>query len=278
MTWYFWDFFPHVIWTNLPWVRLDADACIWPLQYWNKQTLVRETVVGLLLLQPGCLKVQLICCSGLELRPEMKLHSCGGRNGKKHLTRRTWWRCMSVMSSHYVWNGSLKRQCYRWLTALVELVDPHDVIVAHLSGPAKGHVAVGDGDHGGPVVLGEGIPGWREKAQLSVYFLVVDCHLISHWLMQIKFLICRPILTFRTAWQSCSHIACPGWEWRSCRSYISCLKRIDSQLDNNKNATKILNISIEIWNITVSRSDNCGCYTCWFSVAPSMMFSHSTLM
>ena len=45
------------------------------------------------------------------------------------------------------------------LTALVEVVDPDDVVLAHLLGLAEGHVGVGDGDHGGLVVLGEGVPG-----------------------------------------------------------------------------------------------------------------------
>ena len=44
------------------------------------------------------------------------------------------------------------------LTALVESVEPGFVIATHLLGIAKGHVGVGDGDHGGLVVLGEGVP------------------------------------------------------------------------------------------------------------------------
>lgn len=47
----------------------------------------------------------------------------------------------------------------RILTALVEPVEPVDVILAHLGGLSKGHVAVGNGHHGGLVVLGEGVPG-----------------------------------------------------------------------------------------------------------------------
>lgn len=44
------------------------------------------------------------------------------------------------------------------LTAAVERVEPGDVVAAHLLGVAEGHVGVGDGDHGGLVVLREGVP------------------------------------------------------------------------------------------------------------------------
>lgn len=50
------------------------------------------------------------------------------------------------------------------LTALVECVEPGDVIAAHLLSVAKGHVGVRDGDHGGLIVLGEGIPTTGHRA------------------------------------------------------------------------------------------------------------------
>lgn len=47
----------------------------------------------------------------------------------------------------------------RWtLTALVECVEPSDVISAHLPSVTKADVGVRDRDHGGLVVLGEGVP------------------------------------------------------------------------------------------------------------------------
>lgn len=49
--------------------------------------------------------------------------------------------------------------CLHTLTAIVQTVQPVDVILAHLGGLAKGHIAVGNGHHGGEVVLGEGVPG-----------------------------------------------------------------------------------------------------------------------
>lgn len=49
------------------------------------------------------------------------------------------------------------------LTALVEPVQPVDVVLAHLGGLAEGHVAVGNGQHGGTVVLGEGVPGESQE-------------------------------------------------------------------------------------------------------------------
>lgn len=49
--------------------------------------------------------------------------------------------------------------CTKVLTALVQPVEPVNVVPAHLRGLAKGHVGVGDGHHGGTVVLGEGVPG-----------------------------------------------------------------------------------------------------------------------
>lgn len=44
------------------------------------------------------------------------------------------------------------------LTALVECVEPGNVIAAHLLSVAKGNIGIGDGEHGGLIVLGEGIP------------------------------------------------------------------------------------------------------------------------
>lgn len=43
------------------------------------------------------------------------------------------------------------------LTALVEGVEPGDVILTHLLSIAEGNIGVGDGDHGGLAVLGEGV-------------------------------------------------------------------------------------------------------------------------
>jgi hypothetical protein len=63
------------------------------------------------------------------------------------------------------------------LTALVEVVDPDDVVLAHLLGLAEGHVGVGDGDHGGLVVLGEGVPARREKEESNGLFWL----LITVW-------------------------------------------------------------------------------------------------
>lgn len=50
------------------------------------------------------------------------------------------------------------------LTALVEPVEPGDVILAHLGGLPEGHVAVRNGLHGGKVVLGERVP--KESQEL----------------------------------------------------------------------------------------------------------------
>lgn len=44
---------------------------------------------------------------------------------------------------------------YVILTASVEIIDSYDVILAHLSGLAKGYIAVGDGNHGGLAILRE---------------------------------------------------------------------------------------------------------------------------
>lgn len=66
------------------------------------------------------------------------------------------------------------------LTALVEPVQPVDVIAAHLGGLAQSHVAVGNGHHGGAVVLGEGVSGddttqgtgqhvWFERPDAAVH-------------------------------------------------------------------------------------------------------------
>lgn len=47
----------------------------------------------------------------------------------------------------------------RWtLTAFVKCVEPGDVTAAHLLSIAERHVGIRDGDHGGLVVLGEGVP------------------------------------------------------------------------------------------------------------------------
>lgn len=45
------------------------------------------------------------------------------------------------------------------LTALVETVEPGDVVLANLFGFTDVHVGVRDGDHGGLVVLGESVSG-----------------------------------------------------------------------------------------------------------------------
>lgn len=44
------------------------------------------------------------------------------------------------------------------LTAFVECVEPGDVVAAHLLSVAKGHIGIRNGDHGGLVVLREGVP------------------------------------------------------------------------------------------------------------------------
>lgn len=44
------------------------------------------------------------------------------------------------------------------LTALVESVQPIDIIFAHLSGPTQHYISIRNGHHSGLVVLGEGIP------------------------------------------------------------------------------------------------------------------------
>lgn len=44
------------------------------------------------------------------------------------------------------------------LTALIQPVQPINVILAHLGGLPKGDVAVGDGHHSGLAIFGEGIP------------------------------------------------------------------------------------------------------------------------
>lgn len=54
------------------------------------------------------------------------------------------------------------------LTAFVESVQPVNIILAHLCGLAKGHVAVRNGLHGGKVVLGEGIPEERQVPHRQV--------------------------------------------------------------------------------------------------------------
>ncbi|KAG7221785.1 hypothetical protein INR49_028859, partial [Caranx melampygus] len=67
----------------------------------------------------------------------------------------------------------LKDSCAKALTALVQPVQPVNVIPAHLGGLAKGHVRVGDGHHGGTVVLGEGIPGGSQMPQYKTVHLDV---------------------------------------------------------------------------------------------------------
>lgn len=44
------------------------------------------------------------------------------------------------------------------LTAVVQPVQAVNVVPAHLGGLAQDHVAVGNRNHGGTVVLGEGVP------------------------------------------------------------------------------------------------------------------------
>jgi len=44
------------------------------------------------------------------------------------------------------------------LTAIVESVQPGNIISAHLGGFAEGYIAVRNRFHSGEVVLGEGIP------------------------------------------------------------------------------------------------------------------------
>ena len=63
--------------------------------------------------------------------------------------------CVVRLSSTQLSPGSL--------TALVESVQPVDVVVAHLGGLSEGDVAVGQ--HGGAVVLREGVPG---ESQIQV--------------------------------------------------------------------------------------------------------------
>lgn len=53
----------------------------------------------------------------------------------------------------------------RILTALVQPVQPLNVILAHLGGLAERHIGVGNGLHSGTVVLGEGIPGESQVPQ-----------------------------------------------------------------------------------------------------------------
>lgn len=59
------------------------------------------------------------------------------------------------------------RPLFEILTALVEPVQPVDVVLAHLGGLAEGHVAVGDGQHSGTVVLGEGVPAVTDSRMMS---------------------------------------------------------------------------------------------------------------
>lgn len=52
-------------------------------------------------------------------------------------------------------NITFEHICFgnRKLTAFIEAVQPVNVILAHLRGLAKGNIAVGNGLHGGKVVL-----------------------------------------------------------------------------------------------------------------------------
>lgn len=62
-------------------------------------------------------------------------------------------------------------------TASVKIIDSDDVVLAHLSGLAKGYVAVGDGDHGDLAIFRESSPEITNKIN-KVYvqtFLVQWC-------------------------------------------------------------------------------------------------------
>lgn len=67
------------------------------------------------------------------------------------------------------------------LTALVESVQPGDVILAHLCGLAEGHIAVWDGLHGGEVVLGEGVPEeWWDHRESRSTKIIRNHRLLTH--------------------------------------------------------------------------------------------------
>lgn len=55
------------------------------------------------------------------------------------------------------------------LTAAVELVEPLNVFTAHLLSVSKGDVGIGDGDHGGLVVLGESVPKAEHRPVRSMH-------------------------------------------------------------------------------------------------------------
>lgn len=62
------------------------------------------------------------------------------------------------------------------LTAAIQPVQPVDVVLAHLSGLAERHVAVGDGLHGGAVVLGEGVPVTTPNHNAAQFRPTQQCH------------------------------------------------------------------------------------------------------
>ena len=133
----------------------------------------------------------------------------------------------------------------RWtLTALVEVVEPGDVIATHLLSIAKGHVGVRDGDHGGLVVLGEGVPTKGHRA-------VRHTHGWTH--MYTQYTLSRAevkpgVLTCGTAWQSCNHRECPGWGWRSSWSCAPFLKRTPRiTLVNINTLTKTIQFGLNLF-------------------------------
>jgi len=79
------------------------------------------------------------------------------------------------------------------LTAAVEVVEPGHVVAAHLLGVAEVHVGVGDGDHGGLVVLGEGISagghGALEGTTHTQKHTETHTHMVTNSRAQVKPLV-----------------------------------------------------------------------------------------
>lgn len=66
----------------------------------------------------------------------------------------------SVRSHYHVFSYRL---------TLVQPVQSADVVLAHLVGRAKFDVGVGDGNHGGLIVPGEGIPAIYQEFYYSLF-------------------------------------------------------------------------------------------------------------
>lgn len=131
-----------------------------------------------------------------------------------------------------LWNTVLcereKHKCYtttRWclcctclwsLTALVERVEPGNVIPTHFLSITKRNIGIGDRNHGGLAILGESISAiertWLHKGiifQIRRHFNRLKWHLFP---------------TCGTAWLSCNHKECLDWVSQSSWSCVPFLQ------------------------------------------------------